>query len=75
MTTMDMESYIKTINEDLEWLNRQPQSLERDHIESVLKGSIRMYYTSKEEELEKLKAERARAEAEQVQSMFFFGLH
>lgn len=29
---------------DLEWLARQPRSLERDHIEALLREAVALYY-------------------------------
>lgn len=38
------EAYQKLINEDLQWLLKQPKSLERDHIEAVLRKSVELLY-------------------------------
>jgi hypothetical protein len=35
------------IEEDLEWLNKQPRSLEREHVAEVLKDSITIWYDRK----------------------------
>ena len=41
---MTKQEYIKLVNEDLEWLLKQPRKLERDHIEAVLKESVNKYF-------------------------------
>ena len=41
---INREAYQKLIDEDIEWLLKQPQSLERDHIVSVLKNSVERIY-------------------------------
>lgn len=38
---LNKQAYNNLIDEDLEWLLKQPPSLERDHIECVLKAEIR----------------------------------
>ena len=38
------EAYQKLIDGDLQWLLKQPESLERDHIEAVLRKSIKLLY-------------------------------
>lgn len=44
-TIISKEAYEKLINEDIEWLvNNTEQTLERDHIVSVLKQSIKLLY-------------------------------
>lgn len=40
---LNKPAYSKLIAEDIEWLNAQPRSLERDHIEQVLRSSDRNY--------------------------------
>lgn len=44
MTTMNRSAYEKLIQEDLEWLLKHPHTLERDHIEAILKDSPNRYY-------------------------------
>ena len=41
---VNREAYQKLIDEDIEWLLKQPRSLERDHIISVLKNSVERLY-------------------------------
>ena len=41
---VNREAYQKLIDEDIEWLMKQPRSLERDHIVSVLKNSVKRIY-------------------------------
>lgn len=38
------EAYQKLINGDLQWLFKQSESLERDHIEAVLRKSVELLY-------------------------------
>ena len=41
---VNREAYQKLIDEDIEWLLKQPRSLERDHIVSVLKNNVEQIY-------------------------------
>ena len=41
---VNREAYQKLIDEDIEWLLKQPRSLERDYIVSVLKNSVERLY-------------------------------
>ena len=41
-TTLNKAAYKQLIDEDIEWLKKQPRSLERDHIEVILTWSISM---------------------------------
>jgi septal ring factor EnvC (AmiA/AmiB activator) len=43
-TRMNKETYCKLVSENLVWLMKQPFTLERDHIESIVKDSINTYY-------------------------------
>lgn len=43
-TKMNKKSYQKLIDENLEWLNKQPKTLERMHIADIVKESIDFYY-------------------------------
>ena len=48
---VNREAYQKLIDEDIEWLMKQPRTLERDHIVSVLKNSVdRLYGKEKMDE-------------------------
>lgn len=38
------EAYQKLIDEDIEWLLKQPRDVETDHIEAVLKKSVDLLY-------------------------------
>ena len=40
MSTLNEDAYITLINGDLEWLEKQPHSIEKMHIESILKCEI-----------------------------------
>lgn len=42
--TIDKEAFQNLINGDLEWLMKQPRTLERDHIESLLKQAPMCLY-------------------------------
>jgi len=44
---MNKNSYAKTIEEDLAWLNKMPDSIEKTHIIEVLKDSIERVYPEK----------------------------
>ena len=37
---MDNKKYKELIKEDLKWLNKQPRTLERDHIQNILQYTI-----------------------------------
>ena len=50
-TKMNKESYQKLIDEDLEWLNKQPRTLERIHIADIVKESIDFYYPKQADNL------------------------
>ena len=41
---VNSEAYQKLIDEDIEWILKQPRTLERDHIVSVLKNSVERLY-------------------------------
>lgn len=43
-TNMNSDAYRKLIDEDLEWLNKQPRTLEREHIKQIVEDSINLYY-------------------------------
>jgi len=38
--TLNADAYRKLVREDIEWLLRQPQTLERDHIQQILEWQI-----------------------------------
>lgn len=42
------EAYQELIDGDLQWLLKQPESLERDHIEAVLRKSVELLYGKEE---------------------------
>lgn len=44
MTTTNRAAYRQLINEDLAWLKQKTRTLERDHIEQIIKWSIRVLY-------------------------------
>ena len=41
---LNRRAYEELIAGDLEWLEKQPRSLERDHIRAVLEGSAEVLY-------------------------------
>jgi hypothetical protein len=43
-STLNRQAYEQLIAEDLEWLLKQPRSLERDHIEAILRSSAERNY-------------------------------
>ena len=42
------EDYKRLLKEDLDWLLKQPESLEKDHIEAILKNLIKRIEEGKE---------------------------
>ena len=42
------EAYKKILQEDLDWLLKQPKSLKKDHIEVILKNLIKRIEEGKE---------------------------
>lgn len=44
MTTMNLQAFEKLVAEDVEWLLKQPRTLERDHILHILQAAPQMYY-------------------------------
>lgn len=49
-TILNREGYEKLIQEDLEWLRKQPRTLEREHIELIVSQSPDQLYGKKPEE-------------------------
>lgn len=45
--TLTLEYYRRLLTENIEWLMKQPRTLERDHIELLLKTEIRELYIYK----------------------------
>lgn len=41
MIKLNIESYRKLLEEDIEWLKKQPLSLEKDHILTILKYELK----------------------------------
>ena len=41
---VNLETYKNAINENLDWLNNQPKTLEREHIKKIISDSIELYY-------------------------------
>jgi hypothetical protein len=42
-TTMNKQAYARLVEENLEWLLKQPRGLERDHIEAMLRTELREF--------------------------------
>jgi len=42
--TLNRQAYQQLVDEDLAWLAQQPRTLERDHIEQIIRWSIRVLY-------------------------------
>ena len=42
--SVNRETYEKLLAENLEWLDRQPRSLEREHIRAILLASAALIY-------------------------------
>lgn len=45
-TTLNRQAYEQLLEEDLTWLMRQPRTLERDHVEAIVKRSAELEYAS-----------------------------
>jgi hypothetical protein len=43
-TQLSREKYEELISEDIEWLRQQPETLWRNHIESILRESANLIY-------------------------------
>ena len=41
---LNKDSYQELIEQNIEWLNKQPQTLEREHIKKIVLDSINFYY-------------------------------
>jgi len=52
--TLNRTAFVQLLNEDLEWLKRQPRTLERDHIEQSLEF-LKMFSPRELDELHKTK--------------------
>lgn len=46
--TLNKSAYTQLIEEDIDWLLKQPRTLEREHIVAVLRESIESFYPPKE---------------------------
>jgi hypothetical protein len=46
MTQLNKKTYAELIEQDIEYLMKQERTLERDHIISVLRDSIRKFYSA-----------------------------
>ena len=45
---ISLEAYKRLLQEDLDWLLKQPESLKKDHIEAILKNLIKRIEEGKE---------------------------
>jgi hypothetical protein len=52
-TTLNRDGYQKLIDEDIEWLEKMPRTLSRDHAIAVLKYSVFLLYGPKPVPLDK----------------------
>lgn len=43
-TTLNRKAFEKLVEEDIEWLLKQPRTLERDHVEQILRDAPAKYY-------------------------------
>ena len=43
-TKVNSRAYKQLIDEDIEWLNKQPNTLENQHIKQIVEDSINFYY-------------------------------
>jgi len=43
-TTMNKSTYEAMIKENIEWLKKQPRTLEREHIIQIVEQSVNFYY-------------------------------
>lgn len=43
-TTLNRPAFQKLVDEDLAWLLEQPRTLERDHVEQIVKKTPELYY-------------------------------
>jgi len=43
-TRLNYDAYKKMIQENLDWLAKQPRTLERDHVEMIVKASLKHEY-------------------------------
>ena len=49
MSRLTRHAYEKMLREDLAWLDKQPRTLERDHIREIVKASPDLEYTLRAE--------------------------
>lgn len=42
--TLTRAAYQELVDEDIAWLERQPRTLERDHVIEIVRQSVAMYY-------------------------------
>lgn len=53
---LNRAAYEQMVKEDLDWLDQQPDTLEREHIRHIVSDSIRVYYDLTPEQLAAEKA-------------------
>lgn len=44
MGTLNRQAFQRLVDEDLEWLLKQPRTLEREHVAEILKAAPELYY-------------------------------
>lgn len=67
-TTLNRHAYQRLIDEDLEWLLKQPRTLERDHIEAIVRASLHNEYVLRQA------AEAAQAWIARVSNQYILGV-
>jgi hypothetical protein len=60
------EAYQKLVNEDIEWLLKQPRTLEREHIEAIVSHSVSLLYDKIESLKEEVNALRDKLSQNQI---------
>lgn len=69
MGKLTKEYYQKLIDEDIDWLLKQPQSLERDHIRTILVWSVDALYPPTLAERLKAKGIKPKSEAAVIRDL------
>lgn len=69
--TITRAAYQQLVDEDICWLERQPRTLERDHVIDIVRHSVEVYYG----ELRDLRAQVAQLESKLAQSTNYVADH
>lgn len=43
-TTLNRQAFQRLVDEDVEWLMKQPRTLEREHVAEIVKATPEVYY-------------------------------